>query len=71
MNTIKLCPIIKAAIALGVQSQDGHSITNCYNIVIKFLGFDGIDTTAYKAKNLLEMKTAMISIARNWSVVAP
>ena len=69
--TIHLCPITKAAIALGICSQSVAEIKTAYDTVIRFMGFDGLDVTAYGATNPLEMKFAMASIARNFSTVAP
>ena len=69
-NTINLCPTTKAAITLGLRSQSVADIATTYSLVIKFLGFDGIDTAAYAAANPLEMKFAMATIARNFSTIA-
>jgi hypothetical protein len=69
--TIRLCPTIKAAIALGIRSQVVSEIETAFAIVIKFMGFDGLDTTAYAAaNNPIDKKFAMASIARNFSTVA-
>ncbi len=71
-NTICLCPITKAAISLGIRSQVVSEIETAFAIVIKFMGFDGLDTTAYAAAtNPMEMKFNMIAIARNFSTIAP
>ena len=67
---INLCPSTKAAISLGIRSQSVADISTAYSLVIKFLGFDGLDTSAYSASTPLEMKFAMVSIARNFSTVA-
>jgi len=71
MNTIKLCPLTKAAIILGIRSQDASSIETAYKTVLKMLSFDGINTESYSTTNLLEMKTTMVNFARTFSTIAP
>lgn len=71
MKTIHLCPITKAAVSLGIRSQVVSEIETAFAIVIKFMGFDGIDTTAYAAaNNPMDMKLSMLAIARNFSISA-
>jgi hypothetical protein len=70
-TTIKLCPLTKAAIILGMRSQDANGITAAYNTVLKMLSFDGINTDSYVTTNLLEMKMVMANFARNFSIIAP
>lgn len=71
MTTIQLCPITKAAITLGIRSQVVSEVETAFAIVIKFMGFDGLDVTAYAAaNNPIDKKFAMASIARNFSTVA-